>query len=415
MNIEYMGIDIPCKNISGLSFSEKIDNDNCGIIDVSLANTESNKIITGNLLGEIKIKFKDYTFNNFVLVRDSVSYTNTEIHLQLRHRISDMLSQPMNVNYVNNDGDGSTTDDDNPARCIREILELAGVTSYSQSDIQCLYQWCANIGEKMDVCYYHLVDVSFREVLNEICGKLGVIVYVDYADNILRFFNYCNLPVGFEYNEVFRPYVKKKNESVGDEYYNSFKIGIYPDSYVMQQIRYKYKCSNATYSNVWFDEDDINLEQQSGDTYSVTLKYNKYDVTNSIVYEANSLWTTDITERVAITTNVSADVMRLAEYSATTLYGTPENPAWSIWEDENVYNDTACCRHTNPDGAAAIGNSIVTRFYRKQKKLSLEMAKFMPFSNGEILTFEGKNWILIEQKINDDMSATMELEELIND
>ena len=166
MNIEYMGIDIPCKNISGLSFSEKIDNDNCGIIDVSLANTESNKIITGNLLGEIKIKFKDYTFNNFVLVRDSVSYTNTEIHLQLRHRISDMLSQPMNVNYVNNDGDGSTTDDDNPARCIREILELAGVTSYSQSDIQCLYQWCANIGEKMDVCYYHLVDASFREVLN---------------------------------------------------------------------------------------------------------------------------------------------------------------------------------------------------------------------------------------------------------
>lgn len=406
MNIEYMGIDIPCKNISGLSFSEKIDNNNCGIIDVTLANTESNKIIADNLLGEIKIKFKDYVFNNFVLVRDSVSYTNTEIHLQLRHRISDMLSQPMNVNYTKNNV--------NPAVVIAEILGLAELgDSFSRSEYSSLYNWCNDISEVMDVCYYHLVDVSFREVLNEICGKLGVIVYVDYADNILRFFNYCNLPVGFEYNEVFRPYVKKKNESVGDEYYNSFKIGIYPDTYVMQQIRYKYKCSNTTYSNVWFDESDIDIESTGTNQWAVTLKYNKYDVTNSIVYEANSIWTS--TERQAVTVNVSADVQRLAEYSATTLYGTPENPAWSIWEDENVYNDTACCRHTNPDGAAAIGNAIVTRFYRKQKKLSLDMAKFMPFSNGEILTYEDKNWILIEQKIHDDMSATMELEELIND
>jgi len=406
MTIEYMGIDIPCKSVSGLSFSEKIDTDNVGIVEVTLPNNPSNKLITDNLLGEVKIKFKDCILSNFMLVRDSVSYSVTEITFQLQHKISDILSRNMTQNITQNDV--------NPATAIAKIFELIGFTDYSLSQWQSIYNWCDTNNESVDVCYYHLVDVSVRDVLTEICNKIGVILYVDYLNDMLCFFNYTDIPTGMMYNEIVRPYVQKKTESVGDEYYNSFKIGIYPDSYVMQQLRYKYKCSNATYSNVWFDESDIDIESTGTNQWAVKLKYNKYDVTNSIVYPASDdLWTA--TERQAVTVNVSAEVQRLAEYSATTLYGTPENPAWSIWEDENVYNDTACCRHTDPDGAAAIGNAIVTRFYRKQKKLSLDMAKFMPFSNGEILTFEDKNWILIEQKINDDMSATMELEELIND
>ncbi len=409
MNIEYLGIEIPCKSITGLSFSEKIDNDNCGLIDIVLTKTESNIILAeGMNIGEIKINFDSTTFDNFKLVRDSIQYTNTEIKLQLIHKISDILSQPMTFNVTGYNGV-------NPFDVIEDILVSAGLDGYySSSSVDTLRQWCDDIDETVDVCYYNVADVSVRDVLNEICGKTGVIPFVNYRDNRLCFFGYLNMPTDSAFNEIFRPYVKQETESVGDEYYNSFKIGIYPDSYVMQQIRYKYKCSNATYSNVWFDESDIDIESTGTNQWTVKLKYNKYDVTNSIVYPASDdLWTA--TERQAVTVNVSADVQRLAEYSATTLYGTPENPAWSIWEDENVYNDTACCRHTNPDGAAAIGNAIVTRFYRKQKKLSLDLAKFMPFSNGEILTFEDKNWILIEQTVNDDMSATMELEEFIND
>jgi hypothetical protein len=425
MNIEYMGINIPCKNISGLSFSEKIDNDNIGVIDVTLGTSGLSNWFIQSAISEtaetISIIFSSYKFCDFIIVSDSVDKSDTEIRLQLRHKISDILAQ--NVSF-----DITGFNNCNPTDSIKYILHTIGLDDYiSKSSFAffCLFCNGTDFGfddilpKKMDICYYHLVDISYREVINEICCKLGVIIYVDYYDNKLKFFNYCNLiPRLFRqtyasYNKISLPYVKKRTESVGDEYYNSFKIGIYPDTYVMQQIRYKYKCSNTTYSNVWFDESDIDIESTGTNQWAVTLKYNKYDVTHSIVYEANSIWTA--TERQAVTVNVSADVQRLAEYSATTLYGTPENPAWSIWEDENVYNDTACCRHTNPDGAVAIGNEIIRRFYRKQKKLSLDLAKFMPFSNGEILTFENKNWILVEQKINDDMSAEMELEELIND